>query len=45
MNLRETELECIDCMYPVQDSNQWQALVNTVNERLVSIKGRGFLTS
>jgi hypothetical protein len=31
----------MDWIHLAQDRDQWQALVNTVNEPLGSIKGRG----
>jgi hypothetical protein len=36
MDLREIGWENVDWIHPTQDRNQWQALVNTVMNLLVS---------
>jgi hypothetical protein len=44
MNFREIEWEAVDCIYLVQDRDQWRPVVNTVmNETSGSIKGGEFL--
>jgi len=43
MDLKEACLECVNWMHLAQDREQWQALVNTVNEPSGSIKIRGLL--
>jgi hypothetical protein len=43
MYLRDIGWESVDCIHMPQDRDQWRALLNTVNEPLVFIKGREFL--
>jgi hypothetical protein len=43
MDVTEIGWEGVDCIHLAQDRDQWRAVVNTVNEPSVSIKGGEFL--